>query len=228
MPDTSSKPRKWYVWVLLVLIWPISLSYFVYKKKEWSIRKRIIVIVLILTSALALSALVEDPAVDVAETPAESENTVPETTEQPATPSPDRLEAVLEKIREDKDVKSVETEPASNLAETWSVDTSDGSLAVNIVRKRSEFSDSSIISGSARSAHEYMSELFNHPEVSAVAVVTLGDFTDKFGQTNEAIAVRYLMTRDTADKVNWDGLTKNHESLARIAEIAYIHPTLTD
>lgn len=82
----------------------------------------------------------------------------------------------------------------------------------------------------ARTATEIFERLFANRSVKRVSVFQLGDFTDTYGQTNEEVAVKVMMDRETADKINWEGFKNqvrlDYRALERVASDFNIHPAL--
>ena len=73
-------------------------------------------------------------------------------------------------------------------------------------------------------------KLFNNPIITRVWVTTLGNFTDQYGKSYEAVAVRFGLNKETAQKINWkefkDMVFVDYNALLRIADEKYISPSI--
>lgn len=56
---------------------------------------------------------------------------------------------------------------------------------------------------------EIFKRLFAHPQIVRVGTFAEQDFTDQYGKTDRTTAVKYIMERETADKVDWKGVKNN-------------------
>lgn len=72
--------------------------------------------------------------------------------------------------------------------------------------------------------------LFNNSKITRVWVTTLENFTDQYGKSNEAVAVRFGLNKETAQKINWkefkDMVFVDYNALLNIADEQYIHPAI--
>jgi hypothetical protein len=73
-------------------------------------------------------------------------------------------------------------------------------------------------------------KLFKHPKVGMVRVITTGDFTDQYGQSETGNAVRMGLQRSTAEKLNWDTFKDmvflDYNKLLDIADEQWMHAAI--
>lgn len=73
-------------------------------------------------------------------------------------------------------------------------------------------------------------KLFKHPKVGMVRVITTGDFTDQYGQSETGNAVRIGLQRSTAEKLNWDTFKDmvfvDYNKLLDIADEQWMHAAI--
>lgn len=71
--------------------------------------------------------------------------------------------------------------------------------------------------------------MFANPQVIKVAAFAQQDFTDQYGNSELATAVKFMMDRETADKVDWDGLKDkvllDYKALYPLTDYS-IHPAI--
>ncbi|MDF0591788.1 hypothetical protein [Candidatus Methanocrinis natronophilus] len=103
-----------------------------------------------------------------------------------------------------------------------------GSLSsgdVVVTRELSEnLTPAMMLSGGRMHSIEIFKNFFEDPRIEKVLVVSNLEFVDTFGQTSSGAGCWYSVTRETADKVNWDNLPL--ENLDKIADAYFIHPAL--
>lgn len=76
-----------------------------------------------------------------------------------------------------------------------------------------------------KAASKMMPLFFETDGVKAVNVQLNADFTDQYGKSEKSKAVAIELTKETADKVDWDNiLSTNRAGLLNIADHKYIHP----
>jgi len=69
-------------------------------------------------------------------------------------------------------------------------------------------------------------KLFENYNVEEVSIFSWMIFVDTYGQEKEMIGVRSMMTKETADKINWDNLIT--DNLSKVANTYYVQPALKD
>ena len=73
-------------------------------------------------------------------------------------------------------------------------------------------------------------KLFKHPKVGMVRVITQGEFTDQYGQSETGNAVRIGLQRTTAEKLNWetfkDMVFVDYAKLLSIADEEWMHAAI--
>ena len=70
-----------------------------------------------------------------------------------------------------------------------------------------------------------MEKLFGITGVEMVIVDLENTFTDAYGQEEKERAVSLTITKETADKINWENINaSNRAGLLRVADDFYIHP----
>lgn len=86
------------------------------------------------------------------------------------------------------------------------------------------------IEKAAQDATDIFSELFPNASVDSIAVVQLGELTDAYGKKSDEQVVRIVMTREEAEKIDWDGfkdlVLSDYRNLERVSEVFIIHPAL--
>ena len=74
---------------------------------------------------------------------------------------------------------------------------------------------------------EIFKSLFEDDRVETVSVTSRSLFVDKYGNENEADGAIYTMTRETANRVNWDrDAYMWSDNLNSIADGYWIHPSV--
>ena len=103
-----------------------------------------------------------------------------------------------------------------------------GSLSggdIVVTRELSEnLTPAMMLSGGRMDSIEIFKNFFEDPRIEKVLVVSNLEFVDTFGQTSSGAGCWYSVTRETADKVNWDNLPL--ENLDKIADAYFINPAL--
>jgi len=78
--------------------------------------------------------------------------------------------------------------------------------AVSIFYTFDAWDNEDVINTSAASSLELFRRLFAHPQIVRVATFAEQDFTDQYGKTETTTAVKFIMERETADKIEWNGM----------------------
>lgn len=86
---------------------------------------------------------------------------------------------------------------AENLSETY---------AINVFYTFEAWDNEDVMKIAAASSVELFERLFSHPQIVRVATFAEQDFTDQYGKTNTTTAVKFIMDRDTASKIDWNGV----------------------
>lgn len=79
-------------------------------------------------------------------------------------------------------------------------------FAVSVFYTFDAWDNEDVVNTSAASSLEIFRRLFAHPQVVNVAAFSEQEFTDQYGNTESSTAVKFMMDRETADKIDWDGL----------------------
>jgi hypothetical protein len=69
-------------------------------------------------------------------------------------------------------------------------------------------------------------KLFENYDIESVSIFSWMIFFDSYGQETEMVGVRSMITKETADKINWDNLLT--DNLPKVANTYYVHPALKD
>jgi hypothetical protein len=80
-----------------------------------------------------------------------------------------------------------------------------------------------MLNGARIDSIDIFENLFKDSRVQKVTVISTVELVDQYGQTSRGKGTEYTITRETANKVNWDNLL--FENLDKIADGYYIHPT---
>lgn len=80
-----------------------------------------------------------------------------------------------------------------------------------------------MLNGARIDSIDIFENLFKDNRVQKVTVISTVELVDQYGQTSRGKGTEYTITRETANKVNWDNLL--FENLDKIADGYYIHPT---
>ena len=75
-------------------------------------------------------------------------------------------------------------------------------------------------------ATKMFEKLFKDPRVKLVRITTYLEGVDAYGQKVTNVGTRFIMSRETADKINWDNFL--YSRLPDVADEAYINPVLLD
>jgi hypothetical protein len=78
--------------------------------------------------------------------------------------------------------------------------------AVSVFYTFDGWDNEDVMKASAGTSVEIFRRLFAHPQVVKVGTFAEQDFTDQYGKTEKSTAVKFVMERETADKVDWDGI----------------------
>lgn len=124
--------------------------------------------------------------------------TVPPTTAAPTTKAPSWPNVAL-------DNRTVEARLKDQHLQPRSVQVNGGLITVRY-KPDSVWDENSMVQHAGEDGMNTARALFNNPAVQAVRTEMLADFTDQYGNSAEEIAVWSMMRRETADKVNWDGI----------------------
>jgi hypothetical protein len=65
--------------------------------------------------------------------------------------------------------------------------------------------------------------------LDVLELISIGPFTDAYGNTEDEVAFKLTITRETSDKVNWEGVDPHN--IGYILDVnegcgAYVHPAL--
>lgn len=118
-------------------------------------------------------------------------------------------------------------------AETLSpeeLDTLPKQYAVSVYYTYEAWDEEDTVKAAAGSSVEVFRSLFAHPQVVKVATFAQQDFTDQYGKSEIETAVKFMMDRETADKVDWDGIKdrvlSDYKALYPLTEYK-IHPAMS-
>lgn len=81
-----------------------------------------------------------------------------------------------------------------------------------------------ILMGTRENAVEIFKELFKDGRVSGVSVSSQVPLVDKYGNKETGIGTTYMMTSETAAKINWDNFDSNN--LEAVSDYSFIHPAM--
>ncbi|MDI3341832.1 MAG: hypothetical protein QJR03_15000 [Sphaerobacter sp.] len=121
---------------------------------------------------------------------------------------------------------------ARNITEVSVNELPDGGYNVNVYFNMGNdyWDETDFVKRSAASAEVVFQRLFENPAVARVTVWSETQFKDPYGKTSTDTGTRLSMDRDTASKVDWNGLaTLELEDWHHIYDIAtqyYIHPAI--
>jgi NADPH-dependent 2,4-dienoyl-CoA reductase/sulfur reductase-like enzyme len=111
-----------------------------------------------------------------------------------------------------------------------SEDISDGKIITVHFKPEDVWDAKDSLKMTAGTAVAVMRRLFAHPKTVSVTVWVDGDFTDQYGKTETAKATLVQITRQTADKIEWDKFKDmvlvDYNKLFDIADTQYIHPAI--
>lgn len=97
----------------------------------------------------------------------------------------------------------------------------DGTRQVIIKYKASDYSGERTLQYDHIKIYE---KLFDNYDLEEVAIFSWMTFFDQYGQEVERVAVRSIIIKSTADKINWGNFITTN--LPNIAEDYYVHPVL--
>jgi len=70
--------------------------------------------------------------------------------------------------------------------------------------------------------------LFNNPKIETVGLFTETEMTDQYGNTEQEVVIKIVLTCEIANKINWEGIADRHitdpGNIYRIADNYFIHP----
>lgn len=102
--------------------------------------------------------------------------------------------------------------------------------AVSVFYTYKAWDDEDTVKKAAGSSVEAFRHLFAHPQVVKVATFAQQDFTDQYGKTETDTAVKFMMDRETAEKIEWDGVKdrvlSDYKALYPLTEYK-IHPAIS-
>lgn len=102
--------------------------------------------------------------------------------------------------------------------------------AVSVYYTYEAWDEEDTVKAAAGSSVEVFRSLFAHPQVVKVATFAQQDFTDQYGKSEIETAVKFMMDRETADKIDWDGIKdrvlSDYKALYPLTEYK-IHPTIS-
>lgn len=81
--------------------------------------------------------------------------------------------------------------------------------AVSVFYTFDAWDNEDVVKAASGTSVEIFKMLFAHPQIVRVGTFAEQDFTDQYGKTDRTTAVKYIMERETADKVDWDGVKNN-------------------
>ncbi len=73
-------------------------------------------------------------------------------------------------------------------------------------------------------ATKMFEKLFKDPRVNLVRITTYLKGVDEYGKEGSFVGTRFIMSRETASKINWDDFL--YSNLPNVADEAYINPVL--
>lgn len=87
-----------------------------------------------------------------------------------------------------------------------------------------------IILKTSEDSIRYMQKLFKDNRVTSVTVISSGEFTDQYGKDKVEEAVRITITKETANKIDWNGvnnmLSSDKGDLLKISDSYSINPSV--
>jgi len=81
--------------------------------------------------------------------------------------------------------------------------------AVSVFYSFDAWDNEDVVKAASGTSVEIFKRLFTNPQVVRVGTFAEQDFTDQYGKTERTTAVKYIMERENADKVDWDGVKNN-------------------
>jgi hypothetical protein len=131
------------------------------------------------------------------------------------------------RVMSEKEITKVEV--SDDLAGI-SEDISEGKIITVYFKPETVWDEKDTLKMTAGTAVAVMRRLFAHPKIASVTVWVDGDFTDQYGKTETAKAALVQITKQTADKIEWDEFKNmvlvDYNKLFNIADAKYIHPAI--
>lgn len=224
--------KPWGIILLLLLFFPIGL-YLLWTYPEWSKKSKWIITGVTVVYVITMNQLFPSPRQPIQSNPSSSTvseqvsepqaevNTDSETTnnEQSEEIQPEPTIALTFQESELTDtlvrdelgkVTGLSVMAVSELTSIRILDNGgtedieDDKIVELTYKPESVWDEKDIVQMTAMTMASVAEKLFQHPKIGFVRVVSQGDFTDQYGQTETSNAVRVGLKRSTAEKINWE------------------------
>ena len=107
---------------------------------------------------------------------------------------------------------------------------SDDKIVFLTYKPKSTWDEKDAVKTAADTTVAVSQRLFTHSKVGFVRVWIEGDFTDQYGKSSSEPAVKFGLSKDTANKIEWDKFKDlvfvDYTKLSNIADEKYIHPAI--
>ena len=103
-----------------------------------------------------------------------------------------------------------------------------GHVTVNYAESDGSFYDEkSLVTFMAEDAENIVPQLFANPNVNEITLTHYVKFTNGYGQSTMKPAISITFTRETNNKINWEGMKdKEGQEVFMIADSYYIEPSI--